>query len=81
MHPTPDESPEQNGTKVHVLAVGRKRLGAAPLAHINGAAGVRYGTTGRCSCGWTWYTNDVPPSRGGRRKAEAAHQVHRGEAL
>lgn len=61
----------------HELRIGRKRLGAMPIAHINGAAGVRYGTTGSCSCGgWSWSTNECPPSRGGRAAVREAHAAH-----
>ena len=65
----------------HALRVVRKRLGAAPLAHINGAAGVRYGTGARCSCGWSWFTNEDPPSRGGLERATEAYVAHLEEQL
>lgn len=66
-HPIVDE------TVTHEFRSSRRRLGAAPLAHINGAAGVRYGTNASCSCGgWSWYTNNAPPSRGGARQAREA---------
>ena len=60
----------------HVLHLGRTQLGQTPLAHINGAAGMKYGTTGRCSCSsWTHRVN-VAPSSGGRRAVEQAHAQH-----
>ena len=57
---------------------GRRKLGQSPLAHINGAAGMFYGSTVRCSCGWSTRYNQAP-SKGGRKAVEELFAEHLAE--
>jgi hypothetical protein len=59
----------------HQPRYGRTPLGTPTWGNLRGAAGTRYGTTVRCSCGWRTQVN-VAPSRGGRQDAQEAWERH-----
>lgn len=60
----------------HRLTTGRTALGRQAYGNLRGAAGIRYGTTARCSCGeWSWRRN-VAPSAGGTREAAREFARH-----
>lgn len=56
----------------HTLTLGRCQLGRA---NIRGA-GMRYGSTGRCSCGdWKIQVN-IAPSKGGHPRVKQLFAAH-----
>lgn len=64
---------------VHVLTLTRFQRGQQTYGQLRGAAGMFYGTRGRCSCGWENRENTAP-SAGGRQIVKQRHGLHVAEA-
>ena len=57
----------------HAFRIGAPTLGTRPIRGFNTPF---KGTSARCECGWTWKTNERPPSRGGQALANEAYRHH-----
>ena len=71
--PSPDGSTDPAPVTQHVMSIGRYQRGKTPIRPTRPV----YGTSGRCTCGWTGRWNQAP-SLGGTSALRGLHHEQTG---